>query len=107
MIFGSWPACAPFVLRGVQTVQTSPIGRGSEVVQIKVRGRDRGVPHPGLDGYRINSAGQPQACGRVAQVVDASALGNSGPSECPLEGGGVKLVYHNDRLTKGTRGVVA
>jgi hypothetical protein len=57
------PLCAP----GRSALQTSPIGRGSEVVQIKVRGRDRSVPHPRLHGCRINSARQPQARGRVSR----------------------------------------
>ena len=64
-------ARAPFVLPGVQTVQTSPVSGGSEVVQVEVRSRDRGVPHPRLNGYRVNSARQPQAGRRVSQVVDA------------------------------------
>jgi hypothetical protein len=88
LLAGVCPLYAP----GVQTVQTSPIRGGSEVVQIKVGGRDRGVSHPRLHGHWVNSARQPQARGRVPQVVNASAFGNSGPSECPLEGRGVELV---------------
>jgi hypothetical protein len=48
--------------------------------------------HPRLHGYRINSTRQPQARGRVSQIADASALGNGGPSESPLESRGVQLV---------------
>jgi hypothetical protein len=40
----------PFVLPGVQTVQTSAISRGSEVVQIKVRVAMEGVSRPCLHG---------------------------------------------------------
>jgi hypothetical protein len=39
-------------------------------VQIKVRGRDRSVRHPGLDGHWVNSARQPQASGRVPRNTE-------------------------------------
>jgi hypothetical protein len=82
----------PFVLPGVQTVQTSPISSGSEVVQIEVRGRDRSCPIQActVTGSTPRANHKARCC--VSEMVDASAFGNGGLNESPLEGGGVQLV---------------
>ena len=67
----------PVCPAAVQTVQSGPVGRGAQVMQVEVRGRDRRVPHPGLHRRRIDAASQPQAGGRVPQVVDPPALARS------------------------------
>ena len=89
-------ACAPFVLPAVQTVQTGPICRGSQMVQIEVGSGNRCVSHPCLYGHRINSAGQPEAGRRVWQVVGCAVrrCGSSGgerPSPLSCRSRAVKL----------------
>lgn len=66
---------APGVPRSVQTAQSGQIGAGAQVVQIQARGGDRRVPHPGLDGHRIDTLRQPETRGRVPQIVDAPPIG--------------------------------
>ena len=85
-------ACAPCVPPAVQTVQTGPIGRGSQMVQIEVGSGNRRVSHPCLYGHRINSAGQPEAGRRMPQIMDAPALRDGGPPQCSLECRGVQSV---------------
>jgi hypothetical protein len=46
----------------------------AEEVQVQVGGGDRLVTHPGLDRSRVDAAGEPEARGRVAQVVDAAPV---------------------------------
>jgi hypothetical protein len=83
-------ACAPCVPLVVQTVQTGPIGGGSQMVQIEVGSGNRCVSHPRLYGHRINSAGKPEAGCRMPQIMDATALRDGGPRQCSLECRGVQ-----------------
>ncbi len=75
----------PSVPPSVQTSQSSLVSRRSEMVQIEVRRRDRRVPHPRLDRHRIHPASQPQACGRIPQIMDPPARSRRRPIERPLE----------------------
>jgi hypothetical protein len=78
-------ACTPCVPPAVQTVQTGPIGGGSQMVQIEIGSGNRCVSYPCLYGHRINSAGQPEAGRRMPQIMDATALRDGGPRQCWLE----------------------
>lgn len=84
--------CAPGVPPSVQARQSGPVGGGAEVVQVKVRCRDRRVPHPRLDGPWVHAAGKPQAGRGVSQVVDPTTLRKRRPAEGALEGRRVQTV---------------
>ena len=84
--------CSPCVPPAVQAVQAGLVGSGAEVVQIHVRRGDRGVSHPGLNGGEVDSAGEPETCRRMAQVMDPSAAGQPRPVDGAFERGGVELM---------------
>src|SRR3954454_9106882 len=65
--------CAPFVPPTVEKIQSGLVCSGAEVVQVDVRGRNGGVPHPGLHGHRIYPVGQPEARGGVPEIMDPPA----------------------------------
>ena len=70
----------PRVPRTVQPIQSGAVSGGSKVVQVEIGGGDRRVAHPGLNGHRVDAAGQPQTGSRVPQVVDPPPVGDRGPS---------------------------
>jgi len=80
------------VPRSIQAVEPGSVGACPEVVQVDICRRDRRVPHPGLHGAGINTAGEPQAGRRVPQVVDPPASGDDRPVEGALDRGRVQHV---------------
>jgi hypothetical protein len=77
---GAPPRAPRGLSKRVQTVQTGPVGRGSEVVCVDVRSRQRGVSHPGLNGGYVDTACErlavwdatPRTSGLADLIVDTS-----------------------------------
>jgi hypothetical protein len=68
-----------------ETLQSRPVRGRAEVVQVDLRGGDRGVPEPGLDGDGIDAARQPEARRGVPQIVDPATRRSRRPADCLVE----------------------
>ena len=67
------PVVRPLFARVVQTGQSGPVSRRSQVVQIEICRCHRVGPHPGLHGHRIDAPSEPQARRRMAKIMNPPA----------------------------------